>query len=220
MIICSLNEVEVYSRRAARGAGMSWGLAEEAGKASRWLAERGLPGPELLVRLLEANDGRPYSSMAPVIANGRWQASDGDLCPVCSGAALSDHIDLLTSGKAISLSRLAYPLLLAPFLDRSWRKNDLCFELSWPNVRLLVFANGVTIEGGQESEHLSEHVDEVEVTAGTHKDARPAHRPRTAGVRVPVAVWRKIEALAKRTYVPATEESRARGAGAGRTDND
>jgi hypothetical protein len=33
-------------------------------------------------------------------------------------------------------------------------------------------------------------------------------------------VWHALDDLGKRTYVPASEESRARGAGAGRTDND
>lgn len=199
---------------------MPWGLAEEAGKASRWLAERGFPGVELLVRLLETNDGRSYASMAPVIVDGRWQAPDGELCPVCSGAALSDQIDLLTAGKKISLIRLAYPLLLAPFLDRSWRLNDVCYELRWPNTRVSVFANGLEMECRDPSAHLSERADEVKVTAGTHRKTAPAHRPRTAGVKTPLSVWRTMEAFAKRTYVPASEESRTRGAGAGRTDND
>jgi len=220
VIVCSLNEVETYGRRAARGAGMSWGLAEEAGKASRWLAERGLPGVELLVRLLTANDGRSYSSMAPVIANGRWQAGEGALCPVCTGAALSDRIDVLARGEEICLSALAYPLLLAPFLDHSWRFDDASYELRWPNVRASVFADGVTLECEKQSAHLSERVDEVKVSVGAHRKGGPTHHPRTGGVMTPLSVWRAMDALAKRTYVPATEESRARGAGAGRTDND
>ena len=220
VIVCSLNEVEIYGRRAARGAGMPWGLAEEAGKASRWLAERGLPGVALLARLLEANDGRSYQDMAPVIANGQWQASNGALCPVCTGAALSDHVDLLVSGNPISFSKLDYPLLLAPFLDCSWHRGDLCFQLRWADTRLLVFAESLAIESGQDAAHLVDNVDEVTVTACSKNDAGRVFRPRLGGVRISRAVWRQIEALAKRTYVPASEESRARGAGAGRTDND
>ena len=220
MIVCSLNEVETYGRRAARGAGMSWGLAEEAGKASRWLAERGLPGVELLVRLLTANDGRSYASMAPVITDGRWQAVEGALCPVCTGAALSDRIDVLARGEEICLGALAYPLLLAPFLDHSWRFDDASHELRWPNVCVSIFANGVTLECERPPAYLSERVDEVNVSVGTQRKGNPTHRPRTGGVNTPLSVWRAMDALAKRTYVPATEESRARGAGAGPTDND
>ncbi|THF93305.1 MAG: DUF3726 domain-containing protein, partial [Sulfitobacter sp. SK025] len=32
-MIYSLNEIEALSRKAARGAGMSWGLAEETGQS-------------------------------------------------------------------------------------------------------------------------------------------------------------------------------------------
>ena len=44
----SLNELDAMARKAARGAGYSWGLAEEAGRATRWLAAAGLPGPMCL----------------------------------------------------------------------------------------------------------------------------------------------------------------------------
>ena len=40
----SLNEVESLAKKAARGTGYPWGLAEEAAKASRWLAARGVDG--------------------------------------------------------------------------------------------------------------------------------------------------------------------------------
>jgi hypothetical protein len=61
----SLNEVEAMGKRAARGAGRDWGIAEEAGKAARWLTARGLPGPELLAELLTRNEGKSYEELAP-----------------------------------------------------------------------------------------------------------------------------------------------------------
>lgn len=220
MILCSLNEVETYGRRAARGAGMSWGLAEEAGKAARWLAERGLPGVELLARLLTANDGRSYSSMAPVITGNRWQASAGDLCPVCCGAALCDRIDILARDGEIRMGALAYPLLLAPFLDQATPSDHRSYELHWSDVRLSVSVDGVTFECENEAALLSERVDEARVSVGKDRKTRAMLHPRIAGIETPLSAWRAIDELAKRTYVPATEESRARGAGAGRTDND
>jgi len=41
-----------------------------------------------------------------------------------------------------------------------------------------------------------------------------------AQIDIPDHRWSVLEALAARTYVPATTESRASGAGAGLTDND
>ena len=44
----SLNELEAETRKAIRGAGLSWGLSEDGGKAVRWLAAHGVdPLPAL-----------------------------------------------------------------------------------------------------------------------------------------------------------------------------
>jgi hypothetical protein len=210
----------MYGRRAARGAGMCWGLAEEAGKAARWLAERGLPGVQLLVALLRSNQGRSYDAMAPVIAAEHWRAPDGDLCPVCSGAAVRDRLQILARGEEICLGALAYPLLLAPFLDQSWRPHGASYELRWENVRVTVSGTRVALECGDDSACSSEWADEVKVSMATNPNPPPTHHPRIAGVNTPISEWRALDAFAKRTYVPASEESRARGAGAGGTDND
>lgn len=220
MIVCSLAEVETYGRRAARGAGMAWGLAEEAGKAARWLAERDLPGVELLLRLLVANDRRPYAGMAPVIDAGRWRSADGALCPICSGAALSDRIDSLVPKTAITIEMLACPLLLTPFLDRSSRREHRSLELSWPGVRAVLTGNGLAIDCDDAAGLVVESVAEATVAIRADDSAKPTHRPRITGVGTSEPIWRALDELGQRTYVPATQESRARGAGAGRTDND
>ena len=87
----SLNEIEVMCKRAARGAGLPWGLAEEAAAASRFLTEVALPGADMLARLLERNDRRPVAMLAPMAAEGCWRAVSGRLCPVIAGSVLSDR---------------------------------------------------------------------------------------------------------------------------------
>lgn len=42
----ALNEIEATAKRATRGAGYDWGLAEDASKAVRWLCARGWTAPE------------------------------------------------------------------------------------------------------------------------------------------------------------------------------
>lgn len=219
MIVCSLNEVEAYGRRAARGAGMSWGLAEEAGKAARWLSARGLPGVELLLLLLTANDGRRYESMAPAMGARRWESPDGTLCPICCGAALSDRVADRVPGEALVLRALAYPLLLAPFLDHTRHPLAGSFSLRWPGLRMGVSARAVALDYLEASVLYAERVDEAALSVDTGPEADPTHRPRIAGVDVQAPVWHALNDLGKRTYVPASAESRAR-AGAGRTDND
>ena len=44
----SLNEYEALAFKAARGAGLAWGIAEEAGKAVRTLSSLGLESASIL----------------------------------------------------------------------------------------------------------------------------------------------------------------------------
>jgi hypothetical protein len=219
VIVCSLNEVEAYARRGARGAGMAWGLAEEAGKAARWLSARRLPGVDLLLRLLTANDGRPYESMAPAAGTDRWVASGDTLCPVCCGAALSDRIAAREPGAELTLHDLAYPLLLAPFLDQPGQPPGGCYALRWPGFQMQVSAGSVALDYDDERVLVTECTDTATVSVIPGRRVEAADRPRVAGVDVDSSVWRVLDDLGKRTYVPASEESRAR-AGAARTDND
>lgn len=56
----SLNEVETLAAKAARGAGLSWGGAEEVGRAARTLARAGADWTVLVLAL----DGPAYAEPA------------------------------------------------------------------------------------------------------------------------------------------------------------
>ena len=68
----SLNEIEALGKKAARGAGMPWGMAEEASKALRWLCAHGIDGMTHLARLLKRNDGMEHAQIAPQTLTGWW----------------------------------------------------------------------------------------------------------------------------------------------------
>ena len=55
--LLSLNQIEQTTRKAARGAGLAWGLADETGRAVRWLHAHGLPGVAALADWLESIGG-------------------------------------------------------------------------------------------------------------------------------------------------------------------
>ncbi|MEF9603350.1 DUF3726 domain-containing protein, partial [Paracoccus sp. PXZ] len=48
-MLLSRNETEALCLKAARGAGMSWGLAEEAAFAAGWLGAHGIDGAGALL---------------------------------------------------------------------------------------------------------------------------------------------------------------------------
>ncbi|MGR3615325.1 MAG: DUF3726 domain-containing protein [Paracoccaceae bacterium] len=90
----SLNEADVTAKKAARGAGYEWGLAEEAGKAVRWLCRNGLHGCSAMAELVQA---------APTMA-----------CPLAAGLSMSDFPERLREGE-IQFEMLDAPLMVLPF---------------------------------------------------------------------------------------------------------
>jgi len=217
--LLSLAEIEAAAVKAARGAGSSWGMAEETGAAVRWLAAHGLPGPELLLRHLEAFDRRPWAAIAPVVAGRVWRAAGGgSLCPIAAGVALADRaaLDEGPGQRAVTLENVADPGLLLPFVALAARALDRPLRVAWPGTAAVVGAAGVafeTTEDGVLDRTAGRVVVEPAATAAELQQPQVAPRP------VSFAVWRGLDRFAFRTYVPASEASRA-GAGAGTTDND
>lgn len=214
----SLNEIEAMGKRAARGAGMEWGIAEEAGKTTRWLSAHGLPGPELLAELLTRNDGAAYDDLAPVLLDGRWRARTGWLCPLISGAALSDRAQDMAAGQNIALGPIVFPLLLAPYAARGATALGISIELAWEGVTLTISSDGGLSVDGESTTVVARKAEGVLCRrAGKPAAAPRAHEP---GRAVEAEAWSRLNGFAQRTFAPATEASRLRGAGAGLTDND
>ncbi|WP_071674701.1 DUF3726 domain-containing protein [Nioella nitratireducens] len=209
----SLNELEALSRKAARGAGYSWGLSEEAGRATRWLCARGLAGAEALVRLLDWRDLRDHDATVPMLHPQHWQAAPKGTCPIVAGTLLSDGVGEV-SPLALHLQGVQEPLLLLPFV--AWRAEAAgdALSVSFDGLRYVTRPDGHLLRSAEAG---SAH-DGVEVSAV----AAPRGTPIMAHTRAEVApeTMQRLTAFATRTYAPATEASRLAGAGAGLSDND
>ncbi len=136
------------------------------------------------------------------------QATDGgaDGCPIAAGAALSDA-GALTDGVQVTVH---CPLLLAPFLG-GLAPSDAGVLLSTDAGDVRVGADGAC-----EGRALSHALGEVRLT----HCAAPEQGARMRRAEVADQALQVLLEFAARTYAPATEESRAKGAGAGVTDND
>lgn len=216
----SLGEIEAETRKAVRGAGLPWGIAEEAGKALRWLAARGCDGLPALAGLLEAHDRGAVAAQVAVDPDGRWHGGDKPLCPLCLGASLADHAGRLP----IAAGAVLAPLLLVPFAARAAQGGGqaLALSLSCPAGTVLVGASGEP--AGTIGALAVDAVANMRCERAAPAPSAPAPSA-TAPVspgRCPIdpAGWARIAAFAHRTYVPASEASRQRGAGAGLIDND
>lgn len=108
----SLNEIEAQIRKAARGAGLEWGLAEEAGKIGRRLAAH---DPSQLGLLADAlNNFHAGNQATALTCRDSYFASPDSrpLSPFILGPALADH------GRGEAASPVAYRALLGLYLDR------------------------------------------------------------------------------------------------------
>lgn len=212
----SLNEVEALAKRACRGAGYAWGLAEDAGKAVRWLCAHHLPGMSTLADLLQAQDGVDLATLRPTSLGADWTSFSHQLCPLICGAALSDCADLVGTGGHVTMHGITHPLLVVPFAGFAARHTGGALELSWDNAKLTTDGDKLAMWSD----------DGLAPTAATRLTCRrlcrmpkPGRMPgQRAAVRT--ATWDALTCLAHRTYAPATEDSRLRGAGAGATDTD
>lgn len=209
----SLNEIEVTARKAARGAGYSWGLAEEAGKATRWLCAHGMDGCAALAGLLTLVDSADLPDRSPIADGPAWKAPGGTLCPLIAGAALSDRA-YQVGGSELRLENVTLPILLAPFAALLGRQTGQTVTVAWPGTQLCTDGARIGLTGALRDDPGSATVT---VTAGGTIDAPNPARGRADP---DPAAWKILNAFAHRTYAPATEESRLRGAGAGLSDND
>lgn len=217
----ALNEIEALCKRAARGAGLPWGLAEDAGRAARWLAAAGQDGPGQLAALLAVTDGAPVAGLSPVaLGDAIWRGAAGALSPLPTGAALSDTAARLAArlsaaGGRLALDALHMPLLLAPALANAARQTGRTFAASWPGGRFATDGLGLVVEGTAYDTAWADRC-----TIALSPETLPAAGPRRHRAAPGAEVLAQLTRLAQRTYAPATAESRARGAGAGGSDND
>ncbi|WP_341863611.1 DUF3726 domain-containing protein [Gymnodinialimonas sp. 57CJ19] len=216
----SCNEAASLCMKAARGAGMSWGLAEEAGFSAAWLVSHGLDGPSFLRAHLERADGKDWSDLCPAIVPGKWENAKGQaVCPIILGATLSDYAELPEGpvvGAKIMLGLVSAPILLLPFLSELGRAYGLTFTLS-------AQTGAVDINADPTSLHAAAHlldVAQLELTMGVKAD-EPCDRedPSTPNAKTTAATIAALNTFAMRTTVPATDASRA-GAGSTLSDND
>lgn len=199
----SLGETSALALKATRGAGLSWGLAEEAAGAVAWLHERGLPGTAALCSYLSTIADAPS-----------WHGSRDAACPLLTGSALSDGTIAAPSdaSETLDLGRVLSPLLLLPFVA------------SLPPGTMWLQSGKFGQEDGQPPERWQSQWLRGEAVCHVIRGKTPQiDQAGASHMRTPEQFGCCIERLthfAHRTYAPATSASRLSGAGAGLTDND
>ena len=207
----SCNELEVLCLKAARGAGLSWGLAEEAGFAIRWLFSRGIDGAGVLLSHL---DEFARISSKVDFRDGAFRANEkGSVCPIAVGAAISDFA---SDGRCdFHAEKVRRPILILPFLHGIAAASGGTQALIWVGGRVTVSAGGevsgeVTILSVEDEADVA--IAPVTVTAEQQSSKCGYSRPTKD-------VLTRLNTYAMLTTVPASASSRADAGSAG-SDND
>ncbi len=219
MIDASLNEVDGMAAKAARGAGLAWGLAEETGKAARWLAGCGIDWAPSLLTLLEhhANLAAPVNRPP-----GPLHAATPDilLSPLLTGAYLDDLGELAGD---LTLHATAFPLWLVPFAASSASKIEAVVVVGWGRLSITVWPFSGELAGDVKALHAPQAnaVTWAHLAAGTVAPQPTQTLQRASRSLVRACDWQALAKLGALTYVPSTEGSRSKGAGSGAAvDND
>jgi hypothetical protein len=208
-MIVSLNEIEAIVYKAVRGAGYSWGLAEDATRAARCIADAGLPWSPSLLRLLNE-----VAAVPPVLRGETLSPPPGGapLSPLIAGPAASD---LLAPGVTVRVIDVAEPVwVLAAMSARATASEHV--QVTWKGGEVIVAPSGFP--------HRCDLADARRATLSLTLVPATAlpNFPASGmdGVFVDDGDLAALAAFEARTYVPESELSRLAGAGAGLSDND
>jgi hypothetical protein len=215
----SLGETRALALKAARGAGMPWGLAEEASEAIMWLQARGLPGVSALCCYL--NWYQLQKSLFPKWTGILIEDNTIPYCPFVIGTAISDGAIKMPSGLSTkaSLGLIRQPLLLLPFVSSSAPKDyGLYVENSFISDALV--EKKALLHLGFPNAFL---MDEAECFIRPVSKALLDSEAKAALFRLPNCYGGCIDTLnkfANKTYAPSSKQSRSTGAGANLVDDD
>lgn len=195
----SLNEVSGDFRKAACGAGYPIGLAEDIARAGIALIEAGHDGVAAVASILPEAKGRELSETA------------------LNGPSLFECV--LAGDKSAKLENVDAPALLSGFALAAARLYQCCFQLEFSDGTVLkVLPEGLSGAISPTGEAPGVCVTSL---AKAEVDNTKVHSlTMTDGVEVNEALLPLVKRWAMETCVPASEQSRLSGAGAGLNDND
>lgn len=196
----SLGESRALAVKAVRGAGLNWGLAEDASQATVQLESAGLPGIELLSEGLATKTEDGF--------HPKW---------LLQGVELVDA----NHRPPVKIAKMDEPLLLATFLMFGSATNKTLLKSA--SCEILIGSNSLQLDLSSyrqrnKSEEWFWELADPAYNNPTFADFELGTQSRTPDERADS--MRTLERFAANTYAPDTEESRLKGAGSELSDND
>ena len=201
----SLSEIETTTKRASRASGFSWGVAEEIAKGIRLLELFGFPGIRNLNQYYIDRAKSKYENLNLISKNNK--SNDLLFCPIILGVSFLDQIRTIETFNKCIFQKIAYPLLLLPFLSRASEIIGKKILFKVDNVEFLLNFN-INISSNFIREELPSIAKITEISFIENKDSFTDTE------------WKNLYKLSENTFVEETDSLMKGAAGAGLNDND
>ena len=201
----TLSEIDTTSKRAAKGAGFSWGISEEIGKNMRLLELFGLSGIKNLNKYLKDYKKKQFQKIALISEIN--ETKKNPFCPIILGTNFIDQVNLLDKKNSIKIINVAFPILFLPFVSRASEVIGKRIFLKIDEKEFLLNLNQ-SIYANYLKNEILENCNSVNISFIENNNSFNEDE------------WKELYKLSEDTFVEETESLKIGGAGAGLTDND
>ena len=202
----SSSEINTISKRAARAAGYSWGIAEEVGKCISSIEMYGIAGVENLNNYFKTITNIKPKGPKQIEKNNKL--NDKSLCPIYTGLKLIDNYKSVDDIKLLKFINLDYPLLLLPFVNKLSYLIGKRIKIAIDNINVECNLNKCVLADHQIKSAIIKKAKTVTISILENEDSFSSK------------TWNELYEMSTETFVEETEQSKQTGAGAGLRDND
>jgi len=201
----TLSEIDTTSKRAAKGAGFSWGISEEIGKNMRLLELFGLSGIKNLNKYLKDYKKKQFQKITLISETN--ETKKNPFCPIILGTNFIDQVNLLDKKNNIKIINVAFPILFLPFVSRASEVIGKRIFLKIDEKEFLLNLNQSIYSNYLKNEIL-ENCNSISINFIENNNSFNENE------------WKELYKLSENTFVEETESLKIGAAGAGLTDND
>ena len=201
----TISEIDTTSKRAAKGAGFSWGISEEIGKNMRLLELFGLSGIKNLNKYLKDYKKKQFQKIALISEIN--ETKKNPFCPIILGTNFIDQVNLFDKKNNIKIINVAFPILFLPFVSRASEVIGKRIFLKIDEKEFLLNLNQSIFSNYLKNEIL-ENCNSISINFIENNNSFNENE------------WKELYKLSEDTFVEETESLKIGAAGAGLTDND
>ena len=200
----SFSEIDTVVKRATKGVGFNWGVAEEVGKNIKLLEMFGLPGLKNLNDYFNSLKSKKFQNLTFISNHNQ---SKIPYCQIISGISFLDQVNELKELINIKIENMSYPILFLPFLSRAseviGKKISFKFD-----ENIFLFNFNQNIYSNYFSNKILENAKLTEINFIENNNTFSQEE------------WDNLYKLSTNTFVEESDELKKSAAGAGLTDND